>query len=638
MSAIGGILKRKGGIPDRSVLASMALSMVHRGPDGCSALHRDSIGFFHCMLYSTPESLFEILPGVDASNDLYITVDARLDNREELAAALHVDSQQLALIPDSKLIILAYRQWGEQCPGHLLGDFSFALWDRKLRQLLCVRDHMGVKPLCYYVSETMVVFASETRALLHVPEIPKDINEERIGDFLGYQIEGIDKTSTFYRNIFRLPPAHYLKVSSTGVSIHRYWQLEEGHGDSSAKSDNEQLEEFDEIFTRAVKVRLRSNSPVSSMLSGGMDSSAIVGVARSLKGHDHSIPFRVYSASSNNTDTCRENYFTKLIVDQGGLSCISIKPVYIAKHQNELNRLLGLLENPFDAHMVLPMLIYLAARENNSRVVLDGVDGDMVHSLPASYPSLLLRQGHIRLALSELRHLKEKYYSASQSYPRLFYRTIKQAFAPHWLSLLKEKIPFGCSFTNEENKTILKNDVYQRLEVSKRLKQYRQYGLLNGNQSYQRQHIQTILHPDLTVAIERYDRVAALCSIEPRHPMLDKRLIEYSVNSSWNVLVRNGWSKYHLRCCAEKYLPAEVCWRRGREHVGYEFIVGIMQNPQLVTKMAGRICQESKLLLQYIGQKDLINLTNVNNFSIMNRDAINMVNIYCFVLWLKAQQ
>ncbi|GAH07934.1 unnamed protein product, partial [marine sediment metagenome] len=151
----------------------------------------------------------EQLPLVNARGDIVITADARIDNRVELIDILGLGGRYHSQIGDSELILAAYEKWGEECPARLLGDFAFAIWDGRRQILFCARDHFGVKPFCYYHRHGRVfVFASQVKALLTMRQVPHQINEGRIADYLVGDLEGIDKTSTYYQEVYKHPPAH----------------------------------------------------------------------------------------------------------------------------------------------------------------------------------------------------------------------------------------------------------------------------------------------------------------------------------------------------------------------------------------------------------------------------------------------
>src|SRR5262245_20600165 len=160
----------------------MVASVAHRGPDASGSWCQGAVGLGHRMLWTTPESLSEKLPLANQAGDLAITADARIDNRDELTAALGLPPH--SGVTDSMLILLAYEHWGEHCPEKLLGDFAFAIWDGRKRVLFCARDHFGVKPFYYCHSGRLFAFASEIKALLSLPEVPRRLNEVRVADYL----------------------------------------------------------------------------------------------------------------------------------------------------------------------------------------------------------------------------------------------------------------------------------------------------------------------------------------------------------------------------------------------------------------------------------------------------------------------
>src|SRR3989454_9825112 len=258
----------------------MLARLAHRGPDGAGVWSGGAVGLGHRLLHTTPESLREHLPLASGDGTLVLTADARIDNRGELLAALGRGVEAT----DAELILAAYERWGERCPEHLLGDFAFVIWDARRATLFCARDHFGVKPFYYYHAPgRLFCFASEIKGLLALAEVPRRLNETRVADYLVPLLE--DKVITFYQDILRLPPAHRMTVTRQGVRIEQYWALDPER-EIRMKSDADYAAAFREIFTEAVRCRLRSAFPVGSMLSGGLDSSSIVCVARQLLAQD----------------------------------------------------------------------------------------------------------------------------------------------------------------------------------------------------------------------------------------------------------------------------------------------------------------------------------------------------------------
>src|SRR3989441_814506 len=280
MSAIAGIVRLDGAPADRANLDRMLERLAHRGPDGHGSHIADSCGLGPRMLWTPPQALHQRLPPPNSTGGPPPTADARIDNREELCSLLCAPST----VTDADLILQAYARWGERCPEHLLGDFAFALWDARRGLLFCARDHFGVKPFYYHHRPgRLFAFASEIKGLLVLSDVPRRLNETRVADYLVPLLE--DKEITFYEEIVRLPPAHRMVVTREGVRIDQYWTLDPER-EIRMKSDAEYAAAFREIFTEAVRCRLRSAFPVGSMLSGGLDSSSIACVPRELLAED----------------------------------------------------------------------------------------------------------------------------------------------------------------------------------------------------------------------------------------------------------------------------------------------------------------------------------------------------------------
>jgi asparagine synthase (glutamine-hydrolysing) len=149
MSAIFGIYHLDGKPVAQDNVERMSEVLAHRGPDGSKIWLYENLGLGHRMLWTTPESLREILPLATADGNLVITADARIDNRDELIRLLGLQNHQADTISDSELILTSYQKWGEQCPEKLLGDFAFAIWDARRQSFFCARDRFGVKPFYY---------------------------------------------------------------------------------------------------------------------------------------------------------------------------------------------------------------------------------------------------------------------------------------------------------------------------------------------------------------------------------------------------------------------------------------------------------------------------------------------------------
>lgn len=223
----------------------------------------------------TPEDAYERQPLCSADGQVALVADARLDNRDELRAALGLSAERARVMPDSAFILAAWQAWGDACAARLIGDFAFILWDAGRRQFFCLRDAVGQRVLYFHRSADRVAVASSPRALAALPFVAVRLNEQKVADFL-YQIE--DPSSTYFQDVERLPPGHALRADPGGVRIQQVRAV-----DTTRRirlgSDGEYLEAFREVFGRAVQARVRASGDVGVMMSAGLDSSAVAAVA-----------------------------------------------------------------------------------------------------------------------------------------------------------------------------------------------------------------------------------------------------------------------------------------------------------------------------------------------------------------------
>ena len=272
-----GIYHRNGAPIDRALLQSLVDFLSYRGPDSQTCWLEGSIGLGHAMLRTTHEAQAENQPA-SLKGRLWIAADARIDCREDLTTELRrTGSKVEANAPDSALILHAYAAWGTPCVEHLMGDFSFAIWDAAKRELFCARDHFGIKPFYYVQRGDLFLFSNTLNCVRMHPEVSGDLNDAAIGDFLLFGLN-YDNSTTSFRDIQRLPPAHYLTFSANGSRIRRYWKPPTDGRIRYAKPE-EYVENFQSLLQAAVADRLRTDR-VGILLSGGLDSSSVAVVAK----------------------------------------------------------------------------------------------------------------------------------------------------------------------------------------------------------------------------------------------------------------------------------------------------------------------------------------------------------------------
>lgn len=577
MSGIAGIFHQDGALVAAEDLRRMVSLLARRGPEGVGVWLGESSGLVHTLLATTPELLFERQPLEDTASGCIITADVRLDNREELLDGLGI-SERSALIGDAGIILAAYLAWGEACVERLLGDFAFAIWDGRERKLFCARDHFGVRPFYYHhTSGCFLAFASEPRAILVLRQVPYEINEGRIADFLVNQLEGIDKTSTFFEAVYRLPPAHTLIVTPEGMRRRRYWTLEPG-SELRLPSNEAYAEAFLDVFTEAVRCRLRGAGPVGSMLSGGMDSGSVVAVARDVLAQTGQEPFLTFSAVGPDPENCVETRTIHAALTMNGLDPHLVSHDRLDALLPELEELTWNLEEPFDNHMTLPRAVYLAAHRCGLKVLLDGVAGDVVLG-EGSHLARLLRRGRWLTAYHEAVGQNRFW---GEHYPawRVLYHGARTAFTPrplrdllHHLRQLNQRRQVEANIRT----SLINPDFARRMSIAERLQTLSSHRSVGFPSRHGAETVETIDHPYLIVGRERYDRVAADVAIEPRDPFLDRRVVAFCLALPGGQKLHGGWPKVILRRAMAGSLPDAVRWRRGKEHLGWSFTVALME-------------------------------------------------------------
>jgi asparagine synthase (glutamine-hydrolysing) len=556
MSAITGIFYRNGRNGEPKLIQKMNESLSHRGPDGSDVWCDGSIALGHLMLQTTPESLHEKLPHHDSTSGLVITADARIDNRKELSVELDIEDKEY--ISDSYFILKAYEKWGENCPEYLLGDFAFAIWDENEEKLFCARDHMGVKPFYYYLDDDLFVFATEIRALFCVPGVPCKLNEKMVAFFL---MSINDNKSTFYENIFSFNPAHSISINSKKGKKRKYWELNE-KSEIIMDSEEEYAQKFRELFREAVNCRLRSAYPVGFQLSGGLDSSSVLCMAKEIfKGKKrNSKKIQSFSLIFNDIP-CDERFYIKKVTDTGAINPNFVLGDEINPLEN-VEKVLRHHEQPiYTPNIALIWNLCKKMQEKNIRIVLGGEGGDPVVSHGQYYLRDLAVTWKWKTLFQELYKYSKN--DNEKSFYGLFKNNIVFPMIPEYI-----KKPIRPAYNNTSEISILNKEFGQKIKAEKYLKDM--YRTNNDNNTAKKNHYHKITEKLLS-PMQLVDKINSAFSLESRHPFYDKRLIEFCYAIPTNIKFRSGWSRYILRIAMTGILPKENQWRTDKTRLNYYY-------------------------------------------------------------------
>ena len=616
MSAFVGILRLDNREVNTAEIEMMLDSMPHRGTDGRGTWTDGPVGLGHRMMHTTKESLQEVLPRSVPGDSVVISSNARIDNRLELIVNLGLGSEDIVTISDSELILQSYLRWGEKAPAKLIGAFSFAIWDADKQHLFCARDLLGMKPFYYsYLAGGFFAVATEAKALLTLPGISTTINENRIADLL--TLSRHDVENTIFEDVLKLRSGHALTISTNSIRVERYMNLEADPDLPQDLSMEEYADKLHALMTEAVRCRMRSAFPVSSQLSGGLDSSYVTAIAADLMQEDHAGPLHTLSVVFDEEDGCDEREFIQPVIDEK-----NVNAQYI--YANDF----GALTDIEDIYSVVDDAVLagnhdtiwrmlMEARKNGSRVVLDGIDGDSTighgtgrfHELvrasrwdefselaracarryqQATYPD------QIQTRLSSISNIVRFY-----AIPGIRTMAVRREYRNFIRGVLHMKSEYGLPIIRTFKKGIIRliaPDYYWRWRELSSSEPYQPPGILSASfvdrmKLAERYRSVELAPPEFETetqqqqwiftesAFEDACATADICSsahgIELRHPFCDLRLIRFCLALPVQFKFSDGWTRLILRRAMENCVPRDICWRDGKADLTGHFIKGL---------------------------------------------------------------
>jgi asparagine synthase (glutamine-hydrolysing) len=293
---------------DRAVIERMTDSLAHRGPNDHGYFVEGRVGLGHRRL-----SIIDLSGGgqpiFNEDGSAAIIFNGEIYNYQDLAAELVAAGHIFKTRSDTETILHAYEEYGTDCVDHLRGMFGFAIWDRRKRRLLLARDRLGVKPIYYYRNDRFLAFASEIKALLEIPSVPREVDPEALDLYLSLRY--VPGPRTMFKNIFRLQPGHVLVADERGVRTRKFWDI--GYAEPEPQPPEHFLEKFKDLLEESVRLRLIAEVPLGVFLSGGLDSSTILAMMSKLAGGDRVKTFSVgYETTGAKEDDANEFEYARL--------------------------------------------------------------------------------------------------------------------------------------------------------------------------------------------------------------------------------------------------------------------------------------------------------------------------------------
>lgn len=559
MCGIGGLLRFDGGDVTEPVLRAMVELLRHRGPDD-EGIHREGpLGLAHTRLSILDTTDAGHQPMAYADGLYHAVFNGEIYNFIEIRERLLALGHHFRTETDTEVVLAAYAQWGEDCLDHFNGMWGLAIWDREARRLFLSRDRFGVKPLFYWCDGNAFAFASEMKGLLAVPDIEVAFDPRALATAVRYPLQCESVEPALLSGVRRLLPGRSLTVDLSGrMRIRRWWRTLD-HLVDIPPDEKRQVARFRELFEDSCSIRSRSDVPLATTLSGGLDSSSV-----------HAMLAHIYD-SGHRTERAAADKPTAFV----GIVDGEEEEAEAARRMVAETGSKGVF-TPLDAGEVLariPDLVYAAEeitylpigqwnnyaslRANGFRVSLDGHGAD---ELTAGY-----REYPLPAILDEFKRIKGMVAAA---------RGMSTISIPRWLGEIVRKLPEPANRLQLEKffpsppvgraltarPYPLASDAGRQDETDMKtfpaIQRRMYYEFHEGRQPY---------------ILRQFDRASMAHGVEVRSPFLDWRLVVYSFSLPMEIKIKNGFAKYVLRQAMDGVVPDDI--RLRKKKVGFPTVI-----------------------------------------------------------------
>ncbi len=530
----------------------MLNEIKHRGPDdqGIETFGNVALGQRRLSIIDLSPAGHN--PMSNADGTVWITFNGEIFNHTDYRPELEKKGYKFKSQTDTEVILYLYEEYGEECLQYLRGFFAFAIWDAPKKKLFIARDRVGKKPLKYYLTDTQLSFASELKAILADPSVPREVDEEAIHHYL--TLEYVQHPQTGFKHIKKLPPAHYMVVQDGKVEIKRYWKL-----DYSKKLDlpeEEWIERIQDKLSEATKLRLMSDVPLGAFLSGGVDSSAVVAImAKHTTGRVKTFTIGFNEASHDESD------YARMIAEKFNTEHTEF--IVEPKSVELFPKLAWQYEEPFADPSAIPSYYLAELTRKHVTVALNGDGGDEnfagygrydYHLLGKRYEKIprWIRQGIIANSTSIASKLiKTTFFDRANRFAQSVADTPERRY-----------YNYICYFTTEQKKEIYTEEFWNKMKDKETQDILAELAQHAGNDDYLDKTLYTDFNSYLPNALMAKVDIATMAhSLEGRSPLLDHELLELSAQIPSNLKIKNGEKKYILKKSLEGILPNEILYR-----------------------------------------------------------------------------
>ncbi|HYR96730.1 MAG TPA: asparagine synthase (glutamine-hydrolyzing) [Candidatus Binatus sp.] len=528
---------------DVPLLEAMNAAITHRGPDEDGFYVRGPLAMANRRL-----SIVGLADGrqpiANEDQTVWTVFNGEIYNYLDLRRELEGSGHSFRTSTDTEVLVHLYEENGPDFVQRLNGMFAIALWDDRRRRLFLYRDRLGEKPLYYTVRNGRLAFASEIKAILCDPGVSRALSPEALYDYLTFQYN--PRRQTIFRDVVRLRPGRMLQVTADGVVERTYWEVPAGAG--PAWSEAEYLEALQELLRDSVRRRLMSDVPLGAFLSGGIDSSLVVGLMAGLTDR----PVKTFSVGFRVPGAYDESEYAERVARHFGTDhhSLVVESMDVAEL---LPRTVYSLDEPIADYAAIPTFLLSRFAREHVKVVLTGEGADELFAGYDHYrlPRVMQRYGRLPRGLRRLLAL---------GHP-LAPRSIAKALEAGALDPAAGYTLVKSVFRGAALEELLAPDVRAELDGARERtdldRVFARGAGLDPLNRYLLADLSTWLPEDLLMKV---DKMSMSVSLEARVPYLDHRIVELVAGMPSSLKWRGG-SKYLLKRAAAALLPAEIVRR-----------------------------------------------------------------------------
>jgi asparagine synthase (glutamine-hydrolysing) len=557
MCGIVGILNKHGHEVDFGILSRMADRLDHRGPDDEGHFLNGAVGLYHKRL-----SIIDLVSGHQpmTSDDVTIVFNGEIYNYIELRESLKKRGHPFYTRSDTEVILRMYHEYGEECVAMLNGMFAFLLYDRRKNCIFAARDHFGIKPLYYCENKKNILFASEIKALLVHPEVLAESDNKSMQDYVTFQFVLGD--GTLFKGIKKVLPGHYhvIDLGNYSSRVVKFW-------DPSFKVDTHHTEEYficelRRLIEDTVTIQLRSDVPVGTYLSGGMDSSLVTILASSR----YPGRLKTFTGAFHEGPDFDETAYARAV---GALCDADMFEIYPTEDDfvELLPKLIYHMDEPVAGPGLFPQYIVSRLAAQEVKVVLGGQGGDEIFGGYARFVVAYLEQA-IKGAIFESNEEGEHIVSLKSILPNLPYLKKyvpmlksfweKDVFEPmdrRYFIIMDRSCGDLSQFSSDFQCSYDREEIFARFQK-----------IFNDpdTESYYNKMVHFDMVASLPGLLQVEDRVSMAVSLESRVPILDHRIVDLVTSMPPGMKFNGADMKYILKKAIKDLLPEKIINRKDK--------------------------------------------------------------------------